>query len=441
MDGMPSNFSKPSSKPPFKSPSKPSRPSSGPKSTSRDIGHAVHTKCTKHALHAKHVVEGAVEIELCPSVFYNPHMQLSRSLSVLAAKAIMSCEEEKAEHEGGAARKQGSFIKALDAFTASGVRGLRYAKEAGFDVDFLDLSKGAVEWCKRNVKKNGVKGKVWHRDVVEFLTSNDAINEQYTFIELDPFGSPIPFLWPAFYYLVRTGARKRPAYLSITATDGPVLCGLQKEAARKYYKVEPLHNSFCHETGLRILIRAAAETALLLNAGVEPLVSFYYRHQFKTILRVQKGEDAARKTLFFIGRAIDPFTKKAYGPIWLGPLHDKQTIKEMERKAREAKERAEQEKKEKGEKGEGGKRGLWRKSLVYVEAFEKELNIDKPYFFSLPDVFKRYGIKGNMLSVKKVISLLRQKGYKAEPTHIDSEGVKTNASVEELVKLIKAHRR
>ena len=190
-------------------------------------------------------------------IFYNPEMRFCRSFSSLAVGAI------------------GEKLNVLDGFCASGIRGIRYAKENKnvSSVTFLDWSKNAIALAKKNAAKNKIsarKAKIVNDDIVKFLVA-DATDFEFNFIELDPFGTPAPYLFAVFFRMNQSGTKT--FYLSATATDTAVLCGHEKTACLKNYHAKSLNNEFTHENGLRILIRRIAEAASEFNFGISPLVS------------------------------------------------------------------------------------------------------------------------------------------------------------------------
>ena len=178
----------------------------------------------------KKLSERKLEFYLKEGVFYNPHMQLSREIS----SAILS---------------QIGELNVLDAFSASGIRGIIYKKENENikEIDFLDYSKKAVENIKTNIELYSIEGNIIREEFNKYICSTD---KEYNFIELDPFGSPVPYLYNAVKHL----SKQKTSYLSTTATDLQVLCGVQKMACEKFYQSTSKNNHFCHETALRILL-------------------------------------------------------------------------------------------------------------------------------------------------------------------------------------------
>ena len=129
-------------------------------------------------------------------VFYNPAMRLSRDLHVAFAKQF-----------------DFSGIM-LDGLAASGIRGIRLNLEAGVNVEFCDSSRMATETIAGNLEMNGIKSKIYNERVEDLLQ-----NRKYDWIDIDPFGTPAPYLKAALKGLNDGGI------LGVAATDTAVLCG------------------------------------------------------------------------------------------------------------------------------------------------------------------------------------------------------------------------
>ncbi len=352
--------------------------------------------------------EQGTKFFLAEDVFYNPHMELSRTLSSLLVGVL----NEK--------------LFVLDGMAASGIRGMRYKMENKNveKVSFVDVYEAAVECIKKGLNKNGIKAGVFREDINRFLFN--ATNE-YNFIELDPFGTPTPYV----YFAVRALRNLKSGYLSITATDTAVLCGANKKACLKNYHSKPMRNYFCHETGLRILINFVARISHEFNFGIRPLLSFYYRHQMKTIIKLEKGAKKADENLgqmgyvSFCSACLNTTCGKTMektcslcgkmsdygGELWLGEINDKKTIKKMLalNKKREYKGKEMPEK---------------FLNLLYEE-------LDIPYFFDTHGIAKVYGIAPSRTD--DIIKTLKKKGFEASRTHFSPTGFKTDASIREIL--------
>lgn len=68
-----------------------------------------------------------------------------------------------------------------------------------------------------------------------------AENQRFSIIDLDPYGSPTPFMDSAIQSISDGGL------LMITSTDMAVLCGNHGEACFAKYGSYPVKAKFCHE--------------------------------------------------------------------------------------------------------------------------------------------------------------------------------------------------
>lgn len=139
------------------------------------------------------------------SVFYNPGMEFCRDISVSVVQTIS---------------KRFNNVWACDPLAGVGVRGIRYAKEVKGVLRSVvnDRSKEAFELIKRNIEINELSNLV----EVKSTDANIALREnlgRFNFVDLDPFGSPAPFVDAA------CGALSRKGMLALTATDTAPLSG------------------------------------------------------------------------------------------------------------------------------------------------------------------------------------------------------------------------
>ena len=358
--------------------------------------------------------EEKIEFNLTKNVFYNAEMQFCRSFCSLAVGAI------------------GTKINVIDAFSASGVRGIRYAKENKNvkQIDFLEANDVAIPIIKKNLKSNKIKKASIIKKIYEKYFTSDFFS--YDFIEIDPFGTPVPFLWSTFYGQVK----KKEFYLSATATDTAVLCGPETKACRKNYHSKSLNNEFTHENGTRILIKRIMETANEFDFGATPLFSLSDRHYIKILLKIEKGAQKAYSNIEKFGfvsycnkcgertsgkrmqnecKSCKNITDYA-GPLWLGELDDKKFLQKM----------LELNKKRNYEhKGEIEKK---------IKLMLGEINTP-PYFYDLHTECHRIKAK-NVPKIDEVIKRLEAGGWKAGRTHFAKTGIKTNADIKELKKAL-----
>src|SRR3989338_7640169 len=358
--------------------------------------------------------EGSISFNLAKNVFYNPEMQFCRSFCSLAVGAI------------------GKKLTVLDAFSASGIRGIRYAKENRnlAKIDFLEANDAATPVLKRNLKLNKIKKASAIKKLYEKYFTSGFFS--YDFVEIDPFGTPAPYLWSTFYGQVK----KKEFYLSVTATDTAVLCGPEAKACLKNYHSKNLNNEFTHETGTRILIKRIAESENEFDFGTIPLFSLSDRHYIKVLLKIEKGAAKAHQNIEKFGFIsycnkcgfrssgkrmqneckLCKVTTDYSGPVWLGELHDKKFLESMIKLNK-------------------------KRKYEHAEEIEKKLKlmlneINMPaYFYDLHVTCKR--IKTNVPKIDDVIKKLKTRGFKTGRTHFTKTGIKTDAGIEEIKKIIR----
>jgi len=337
-------------------------------------------------------------------IFYNPAMRFCRSISSLAAGAI------------------GDPIEVVDAFCASGIRGIRYAKENKNvkKLTFIDIEKTAIVAAKKNARSSKLKAKISAdaRNISLAAFDNDA-----DFLEIDPFGTPSPYLADAMRFF----NSKKVAYLSATATDVAVLCGGKVAASMKNYQAKPLNCSFTHEIGLRIMMRRIVDVAAEFNMGVEPLISFSDQHYLKSIVRLRRGAETAFESQSKAGyltsckrcawRTASKFPVPNCGfcgsdtdwagPLWLGELHDKVFITSME--------------------SLNGKRSYADKKKLshFLSLMEGEVGMP-PYYYNIHELCKIHHVQP-VPKFDDYIKTLIAQGYKARRTHFSPICVKTDA--------------
>ena len=364
------------------------------------------------------VREGKAELSLSPDVFYNPEMELCRDITTLAV---------------GVLSRNSSGLRVLDGMCATGVRGIRYALECPnvCEVAFVDINERAIELARLNAEKNGVKNARFERaDLCRFLCENRG----WSLIELDPFGTPVPFLHDALR------ASRGGTILSVTATDGAVLCGAQPKACVRNYQAKPLNNEYCHETAARILFGKIAREASELDLGISPVFALSKRHYIKVVVALLYGAEKAAASMREIGfithcrRCLSREWRKGVavalpascprcganyelaGPLWLGEIQNGEVIAAM---ATENKKR--------------GYRLVERIARI-LNGMASEVGMP-PAFYDLHAISSRLHTRSR--SPGEVIARLREAGFRAERAHFCENGVKTDAPIEEVERAVK----
>jgi tRNA (guanine26-N2/guanine27-N2)-dimethyltransferase len=241
-------------------------------------------------------VEGTHEDGREEGVFFNPVQELNRDVTVAALRAYPDWSDRGVETY-------------LDATAASGVRGVR-AAAAGFDATLCDVDPDAVDLARRNLERNGLDGEVVRRKAQAFMHEAD-----FDVVDLDPFGTPIPFTDAAF-----DSAR---SLLCVTATDTAPLCGAHFRSGVRTYSTVPRNTEFHAEMGLRVLLSALVRTAARYDVAARPVLSHVSAHYVRTYLHLETGAQRADDRvdeLGYVDWCQDCLYREAERGLIAGPL-------------------------------------------------------------------------------------------------------------------------
>jgi N2,N2-dimethylguanosine tRNA methyltransferase len=353
--------------------------------------------------------EGKANIKHYDKAFLNPKGKLSRDISV-AYMAVLADKDSNA----------------LDATSATGIRGIRYIKEANIGkVTFLDINIDAYNTLMQNIRFNKVK-----RHAIAYSTSIQEFanlkGDKYDFIDLDPFGSAAPNIQDLLK-VSKDGTR-----LMVTSTDTAVLCGAQEKACMRIYLARPMHNELCYEAGIRVLIGYIARLAGQFNYGIEVEASFSYLHYMRVFIRLVHGAAYAYKSISQLGyatycnkcgnRNLDEraFPEKKCtlcssdlyiaGPLWTGSIYNHSIISNISKHMKE--------------------NGYDKDAINFIGLMDSEL--DTPLYYSIPRLTKMMGIAA--VSPLRVIECLIKHGYRASKTHMDIHAIRTDAGIDAVKK-------
>lgn len=342
-------------------------------------------------------------------VFYNPRMEIARDATVLLSKIL-------------------PVSRYLDAMGATGVRGLRIAKECRIPVIINDRDPRAVTLIRQNSRALGIPVEVVSSDANCLLSEN-----VFETVDLDPFGSPAPFIDSA----VRGCGR----FLFVTATDTAPLCGAHRNAGIRRYFASALNNEYHAETGLRILLGFIAREAARYDRGIEPLFSFSREHYHRVHVRLLRGARMADRSCGMIGYILQcprcifrthvtgilpshekcPYCRIALvpiGPLWTGDLHDRNLLARLAQSI----------------PGSGYRLGEELQRLV--DTCQSELDI--PYHYDYHRLARHFRVSPP--PVGQVIESLRNHGYEASRAHFSGTAIKTVAPHSVLREALKSGR-
>jgi tRNA (guanine26-N2/guanine27-N2)-dimethyltransferase len=350
------------------------------------------------------VPRDSVERQVPPTspVFFNPAASVNRDVSVAITEAA-----------GGA-----TFC---DALAGTGARGLRIAKEVSrrMEVTLVDFDSSALEVAEKSARANGVLGRcrLVCSEARTFLSSRYGRGKRFDFVDIDPFGSPAPFLQ------AMVAATADGGVVSATATDTAALCGVYPSVCRRRYSATSLNNSFHHETGARILLNAIRRHAAAVDRGIMPVAAHSTKHYIRVYARIEDGAKKADETLdcegyvticskcnnvagaSFPARTCDRCggTLRLAGPLWVGRLTDERVV------------------------GKAKEVALGRGFREAARILDSLSSVDSfpPWSFSLEEICSRLGMA--TVSGARVGMLLAGSGFASGRQAFEKTGLKTNA--------------
>ncbi len=221
-------------------------------------------------------------------VFYNPVQVFNRDLSLLVSLVFTKGYKEKLEAKG----KEYKGIRFYDALTASGLRALRFRKE--FPEELIDkvigcdMSELAIQIFKKNLKLNNLENDEKIEPILK--DSNQHMfsieeSEKFHIIDLDPYGSMVPFLYAAIK------AIKKGGLLCVTCTDTRVLCGSDKHKCFYLYRSSRGYSHTIEETALRIALQTINTVANFHGKNIKVLLSVqsdFYVRLFVEVIQSRK---------------------------------------------------------------------------------------------------------------------------------------------------------
>ncbi|SDL97250.1 tRNA (guanine26-N2/guanine27-N2)-dimethyltransferase [Halogranum gelatinilyticum] len=363
------------------------------------------------------VSEGGVDVEVQSSrdgasegagdgVFFNPTQELNRDVTVAALRAYQEREPRVETY--------------LDAMAASGIRGVRAAAE-GYDVTCADIDEEAVALAESNLARNDLSGRAVEKD------ANVLLHEElFDVVDIDPFGTPIPFADAAF-----ANARN---LVCVTATDTAPLCGAHLQSGIRKYSTVPRNTDYHAEMGLRVLISAMVRTAARYDVAAVPVLSHVSRHYARTYLELDHRAtraDALVEQLGHVYHCEDCLYREhevglhahpietcphcegtrmlTAGPIWLGDIADSDFARAVHDEVTD-------------DMGEA------KKARRLLDTVADELST--PTNYDQHRLCKQWGVPAN--SMDDFLADLRAAGYEASHAHYSGTSFKTDANVAEI---------
>jgi len=377
------------------------------------------------------VPKNSLDVKIPPHypAFFNPLASLNRDLSIYLYNIFLD------EYYN----KKNTPITFADAFGGIGSRGLRVAVEVPkvSQIYINDINELAIAAAKESAILNHIHEKCFFsiNEVCKFLISRPTErNKRFTIIDLDPFGSPSPFIDCVLRSIENEGL------ISITATDTAVLSGIyQTVCLRKYFGLS-INNTYSNEVAIRLLISSIALIAARLGISLSPIFVNSNRHYFRVFLKISLSNSEANKVFDNLGyirhcfkcgdrnltyiysQELCPRCSSKFnfaGKLWIGNLFNKNIISNLLKKYF-------------SDDLKNDKKSNKIKQTFYTSLEELD-NI--PYYFSVDEIGSM--LKASPKKLNEIIEKIARSGYLASRTIFRSTGLKTNASMSDILSILK----
>jgi tRNA (guanine26-N2/guanine27-N2)-dimethyltransferase len=326
-------------------------------------------------------------------VFYNPVMRINRDLTIL----ILSAEEKM-------------NLKIADPLAGSGIRVIRILKEIEEktpeklkQILVNDKKWKFADYFEKNIELNNLsenqsnKIAIHNEDASIFLLKNKV----FDYIDIDPFGTPNPFLDAGVQSL------RNNAILAITATDTSALCGSYPTAGKRKYWATPLRNELMHEFAARILIRKVQLVGGQYDKALTPIFTVSRDHYIKIFFRNRNSKTKVDE--IYSQHSTYSHKNETYGPIWTGTLWDISLAEKMNKLSE--------------------KLDVSKDTKKILSIITEECEIVTPFFFDM-HALSRKNKTGDNPRFENIIGRLIDEGFLASRTHFLETAIKTNAPKE-----------
>ena len=212
--------------------------------------------------------------------------------------------------------------------------------------------------------------------------------------------------------------------VAVTATDTAPLHGSYPKTCRRRYGSSAMKCPFSHEVGLRILLGYIAREAAKHDVGCAPLLCYHADHYFRCYVRLRRGAKRADDSVSALGHATfdedtggrgttGPAVDQAScaGPLWTGRLFDRPLVSSLTAT------------------DELGTRKRCERAL---ELWAEEADAP-PLYYTVDELSTR--TKCSPPRMSRLIETIVVHGFQASRTHFDPRGVKTDATMADMLRL------
>ena len=353
-------------------------------------------------------------------VFYNPRMQLNRDISVVFLSTYL---------------KEHRIDLMCEPLTGSGVRTLRYLNECegDFNAVMFDANPQAVDTASRNIERLRLedRAKVMRGDA-KLLLLTESREERFDYVDIDPFGSPTPYLSAAVQSL-----SPKHGLLAVTATDMPVLCGVYPKVSLRKYGGFSMRSPFVHELAVRLLLGQVFRVTGANDSSMTPLTVLSTDHYVRawTVVSADKKKanrqaekygiirfcpkcmstqtlplSKQREAFVHVGKCTGKYREA--GPLWIGEIFNGEFNQEALNVLKST------------------KGNLHKKVPDVLEKMVKEAELMDYPFVDLHALCDLHSLSPPRNT--EVMTELEKRGYRVSPTHFKSTAIRTDAPIDEV---------
>ncbi|KAM4574647.1 TRMT1-like protein [Fundulus diaphanus] len=226
--------------------------------------------------------------------YFNRKMKANRQL-VFCSLAVLAEERNP--------------IECLDAFGATGIMGLQWAKHlrTAVRVTITDISDTCIKMIKENCELNNIRVDGGSRGPrgpekacceaeatpvatveVAKMDANVIMHlRPFDYIHLDPFGTAVNYLDAAFRNIRNLGI------ISVTSTDTGSLYAKSPNVTQRHYGCHIVRTEYYKELAARMVVASLARAAARCNKGIEVLLAVALEHFVLVVVRVLRGPTQA----------------------------------------------------------------------------------------------------------------------------------------------------
>lgn len=335
--------------------------------------------------------------------FFNPRAAQTRDLAVLACRAHMETYDGTKTY--------------IDAMAGVGARSMRVACEATADTIFInDINGQAIGMAALSADMNHIRNVQFsEEDACIFLSRHSLRGHRGCVVDIDPFGSPAPYLDCGIRATAHNGM------LAVTATDLQVLGGLHNDACRRIYGGIPVRGLCTPEMAIRLILGCMNDIAGRLGKGIRPLYAESHMHYYRVYVKLLRRPGMYSTGVFcrcvscgqqqgssvtLSGCSVCGGQVSSAGPLWLGSIFDESFIQRMIRH---------------------DTNGSYADMLTRCVSEAQIESSGMVGFYTLDQIGA--AIKDGPPSLDKMINILKDNGYIVSPTSFSPTGFRTDADM------------